>query len=157
MLPMLLLALSAAHADPPKIVEGFILRPEFHTTKGDFNAGTAFAVELDGHLLVVTAFHLFGPPGGLPAQVLAAELPAYATGVTVRDAWSGAEVGEFRARNGPGGRFVRPPARSRTGRPEYRPGRGPIDAATRPGAAWGSAARRSAGSEPRTREAQETR
>ena len=38
MLP-LLLSLTAAHADPPKVVEGFVLRPQFHTTKGDFQAG----------------------------------------------------------------------------------------------------------------------
>ncbi len=94
MLPMLLLALTAAHADPPKIQEGFVLRPQFHTTKGDFEAGTAFALVLDDQLLMVTAFHLFGPPGGLPAQVPAADLPTYTTGVTVRDAWSGVVVGE---------------------------------------------------------------
>lgn len=90
----LLLAAALAWAEPPTIQEGFVLRPEFHTTEGSLQAGTAFVVEHEGQLLALTAFHLFGPPGGLPAQIPAAELPAYATALTVRDAWSGAEVGK---------------------------------------------------------------
>ncbi len=94
MMTALLLVLAMAWAESPKIQEGFVLRPVFETTQGSLEAGTAFAVEHQGQILALTAFHLFGPPGGLPTQISAAELPGYATGLTARDAWSGAEVGK---------------------------------------------------------------
>ena len=79
-------------APAPTLSAGEVFRPEFKIKGGKMLAGTAFALDLDGTPVVVTAFHLFGPVGGLEKPVPAAELPSFVKSVTLRDA-SVAEAG----------------------------------------------------------------
>lgn len=85
---------SATEAVAPKLAEGFVLRPTFTTEHGNFPAGSAFAVDVGGKILIVTAHHLLGPAGGLPAQLTAAQVPEKVSMVTVRDAWSNKVAGK---------------------------------------------------------------
>jgi len=80
-------------AAPPKIEDGFVLRPTFHTADGDYDAGTAFVVALPviNRTVVVTALHLLGPAGGLDKQLSAKEAADFAKSVSLVDAF-GAEV-----------------------------------------------------------------
>jgi hypothetical protein len=99
------MASAAAKAPPPTaapsavpapvVREGFVLRPVFSSSQGKtWSAGTAFALDMGGQILVVTAFDLFGPNGGLETQIDAAALPAFVTGVVVHDAWTAHSVGK---------------------------------------------------------------
>ena len=81
-------------APAPTLSAGEVFRPEFKIKGGKMLAGTAFALDLDGTPVVVTAFHLFGPVGGLEKPVPAAELPSFVKSVTLRDAWTDAPVAE---------------------------------------------------------------
>lgn len=94
------LALSApscAQPAPPTGVERSICRPTFQVDGQALEAGTAFLLDVGGpsrRTLLVSAYHLFGPNGGLPAQVPWDELHERATGVTCvpltgGDAWHG--------------------------------------------------------------------
>ncbi len=77
-LALLLAAMAfAAHAAPmpPK---NTVCRPTFTTATGPFGAGTAFVCEYPegkGQVLI-TAYHLFGPAGGLPAKIAWNEMAA---------------------------------------------------------------------------------
>lgn len=77
----------------PTIQEGFVLRPAFHTTGGVLQAGTAFGLDVDGRYLVVSAHDLFGPNGGLAAQITADDLPGFVSEVELRDAYTGRPIG----------------------------------------------------------------
>lgn len=81
-------------AAPPQVPDRCILRPEFATKQGRFNAGTAFPIEVEGQprLVVLTAVHLFGPDGGLPKSIPAAELPDYINSVALYDAFTDAQI-----------------------------------------------------------------
>lgn len=84
----------AAPVAAPEIVVGSVLRPSFTLADGTrFEAGTAFPVSFGGETLVLTAHHLFGPNGGLPAQLGPEEVAVKVTGVTLRDAWSKEPIG----------------------------------------------------------------
>lgn len=64
-------------AEPPDVPDAAVLRPEFVLKKGRTGAGTAFVVRLPAkkkNLVVLTAWHLFGPAGGFPEQIEAAKL-----------------------------------------------------------------------------------
>lgn len=87
-------AAPAAAGSAPALSPGEILRPEFRIKGGKMLAGTAFALDVDGAVLAVTAFHLFGPVGGLERPVSAADLPSFVKSVTLRDAWTDAPVAE---------------------------------------------------------------
>jgi len=78
----------------PALGVGSVLRPQYTLADGKpLAAGTAFVVEVDGVVSVVTAHHLFGPTGGLPAQIEADALPRAVTSARYVDAWTGARVG----------------------------------------------------------------
>jgi hypothetical protein len=77
----------------PEVAEGFVLRPAFFTETGSFLAGTAFAVQEGDRTVVLTAYHLFGPAGGLPAEVPPAEVGKLVREVLLRDAWTDKVVG----------------------------------------------------------------
>ncbi|HUE73593.1 MAG TPA: hypothetical protein VMP01_22135 [Pirellulaceae bacterium] len=53
-----------------------VFRPSLDTTQGTVDAGTAFAVQLEGRSqpVVLSALHLLGPAGGLEEQVAAADV-----------------------------------------------------------------------------------
>lgn len=86
-----------AQAEPPaapELAQGEVFRPEFRVKNKKVLAGTAFALDVDGTVVAVTAFHLFGPPGGLDAAVPAKDLPNIVRSVGLRDAWTDAPVAE---------------------------------------------------------------
>jgi len=89
---MFLLMCSVAQA-APAVEDGTVLRPRFKTEQGTFNAGTAFAVELNGKVLVVTALHLFGPAGGLEKQIEGDKVPAFTKSISLRDAFTNGDFG----------------------------------------------------------------
>ena len=89
----LILLLSSAAWSAPTIEDGTILRPRFVTEQGTFNAGTAFAVDVNGKVLVVTALHLFGPAGGLEKQIEGDQVPAFTKSIFLRDAFTNADHG----------------------------------------------------------------
>lgn len=91
----LLLALSSAAlaATPPALSESSVLRPEFQLAKTRLLAGTAFLLDLDGEIVVVTAYHLFGPMGGLEKQIGSRELPTAVKSATLKDAWTATPAG----------------------------------------------------------------
>lgn len=71
------------------------LSPSVILTDKRVTAGTAFCIEEPGHQpAVLTAMHVFGPPGGLPARIKAADLPAQVQRVEFYDVFSGRPVGE---------------------------------------------------------------
>lgn len=96
-MPFAFILAAAVAAGPPPVVDGFVLRPVFHTSSGDVLAGTAFGLDVGGRYVVVTAYHLFGPNGGLPSLVPPGEIPAFVPSATVVDAWTGARVGDTHA------------------------------------------------------------
>jgi hypothetical protein len=77
---------AGAHGtDLPVGTDKAICRPQFQTTAGPLSAGTAFVLEAhvgNAKALLVTAHHLFGPPGGLENQLSWQELPAKVKGAT---------------------------------------------------------------------------
>jgi len=88
----LLLVLGAAFA-APSVEDGSVLRPHFVTQQGAHSAGTAFAVDVHGKTVIVTALHLFGPAGGLEAQVEGDKIAEITKSVTLRDAFTGGDFG----------------------------------------------------------------
>ena len=72
-----------------KISNHFILRPTFETTQGQLEAGTAFAICMDGNnnKYILTALHLFGPCAGLEKQIKSEELPEFVKQATFDDAF----------------------------------------------------------------------
>ncbi len=75
-LTILLGLLALGCSSRPDVGADAVLRPSFETAGGTYAAGTAFLIEDDSRgTLMITAQHLFGPPGGLPAVIPAAELP----------------------------------------------------------------------------------
>lgn len=97
LLPLVAVAGTPAPAAPPvapEIAAGSVLRPVFTLADGKtFEAGTAFAADLAGETVVLTAHHLFGPVGGLPVQIGADELTGAVKRARFVDAWSKEKVG----------------------------------------------------------------
>ena len=97
LLPLVALAggpAPAALPPAPEIAVGSVLRPVFTLADGKtFEAGTAFAADLAGETLILTAHHLFGPVGGLPAPIGADELTGAVKRARFVDAWSKEKVG----------------------------------------------------------------
>lgn len=84
----------AAAVAAPEVALGSVLRPAFTLADGkSFEAGTAFAAEFGGETLVLTAFHLFGPVGGLPAQIAAPDMPTAVKKARFLDAWGSQKIG----------------------------------------------------------------
>jgi hypothetical protein len=73
--------------DKPAVESSFVGRPEFITRSGAFGAGTAFLVRIDGEAnpLLITAQHIFGPPGGLKEEVPRAEMASFTKKATLHD------------------------------------------------------------------------
>ncbi len=98
MLAALFLSLSTGAAaapapEAPPVREGFCLRPHFELKGHDpTDAGIAFPLRVDDRIVVVTAFDLFGPNGGLAEQVPAAKLSEVVKGVDLRDAFTSRPV-----------------------------------------------------------------
>lgn len=89
----------------PALPEGVLVRPAFRTAEQSFAAGTAFFVTLaDGRVLGLTAHHLFGPRGGLGAELPSRALPTAVTGVRVAEPGQrrGQDVGPMLALEGAG-------------------------------------------------------
>ena len=63
-------------ANGPTVPDNAVFRPTFDTTLGSVDAGTAFAVQLEGRTqpAVLSALHLLGSAGGLDEQVSAADV-----------------------------------------------------------------------------------
>ncbi|MDQ8036180.1 MAG: serine protease [Pedobacter sp.] len=60
-----------------------ICRPEFHTSGGNYRAGTAFVLDYptrNAKALLVTAQHLFGPDGGMPQDIPWQSMPNQVSG-----------------------------------------------------------------------------
>lgn len=74
---------SAACADPAPAVENAICRPTFQVAGQPLAAGTAFVLDVDApspRTLLVSAFHLFGPAGGLREQIKAEQIAEHVSG-----------------------------------------------------------------------------
>ncbi|MFT5240457.1 MAG: hypothetical protein ACI9OU_001270 [Candidatus Promineifilaceae bacterium] len=71
----------------PNIDVGFVGRPIFATRSGDLGAGTAFLVKLEDNpnALLVTAQHVFGPPGGLKENVPPEKMGSFVRRVKLLD------------------------------------------------------------------------
>ncbi|WP_010249918.1 trypsin-like peptidase domain-containing protein [Acetivibrio cellulolyticus] len=80
----------------PVLLDNTILRPDFYLHGTDFEAGTAFAVEIPekNASMVLTALHLFGPDGGLEEEIPSSELADNIQKVTFSDAFTGEACGE---------------------------------------------------------------
>lgn len=78
--------LCPAEVAAPPLNKDFVGSPEFTTKSGQFGAGTAFAVSVEGepNPMIMTAAHLFGPAGGLEKQVPSAELPGFVKEITLQ-------------------------------------------------------------------------
>lgn len=72
---------------PPTVVAGMLFRPQFATSDGVVDAGTAFAAKIEGQqsTYVISALHLFGPAGGLDRDIPAAALSARWQGLSLED------------------------------------------------------------------------
>jgi hypothetical protein len=77
----------------PTVPDGFALRPTFKTSQGTVTSGTAFAVKIGDDVVIITAYHLFGPAGGLAEWIPADAVGAGVTGATLQDIYSGKKVG----------------------------------------------------------------
>ncbi|MCK4259282.1 MAG: hypothetical protein KAX49_09905 [Halanaerobiales bacterium] len=77
------------------IPSNIVFRPTFEIIEGDLIAGTAFAVKFgeEGSTIILTALHIFGPAGGLEADIPASELPSYVAKVTLNDLFEKSYVG----------------------------------------------------------------
>lgn len=65
-----------AQAPVPRQAEASVCRPSFTVGDAQFVAGTAFLLRTQQQTLLVTAQHLFGPGGGLDADVPWSEVPS---------------------------------------------------------------------------------
>jgi hypothetical protein len=76
-----------AAATEPVIGNGFVGTPEFDTHSGKFSAGTAFFAKVQGEAnpLLITAQHIFGPAGGLNADVPREQMAGFSKRVTLHD------------------------------------------------------------------------
>jgi hypothetical protein len=90
---MLAIALAlVAHAETPAPADGpalaacTVLQPTYTVDGKNVSVGTMFATKVGEREVLVTAHSLFGPAGGLPAQLSADEVVAKVTAVTARDA-----------------------------------------------------------------------
>ncbi|HEY8025916.1 MAG TPA: hypothetical protein VIF60_15225 [Burkholderiaceae bacterium] len=75
---------SMAIAAPPASVEKAVCRPVFKLASQSLSAGTAFLLDVtepSPQTVLVSAIHLFGPAGGLPEQIPAADLAQKVAGV----------------------------------------------------------------------------
>lgn len=75
---LLVIGAADAWADPPKTVVDTLCRPTFHLKDQSLSAGTAFLMDTGvakQPLVLVTAHHLLGPMGGLPAELAWSEVP----------------------------------------------------------------------------------
>ena len=99
----LLLSIAAANAmaEPPKAVADAICRPTFELKDQPLSAGTAFLMEtgVEKHpAVLVTAHHLLGPMGGLPAEVAWSDVPKSVRRATCKSivtpaqTWTGAPI-----------------------------------------------------------------
>lgn len=79
-------------ARPPRVPKGSILRPEFGLASSKkLRAGTAVVVTIDKKQppVVLTAWHLFGPAGGMPDQIAAKDLSTAVRSLALRRALTG--------------------------------------------------------------------
>jgi hypothetical protein len=75
---MLSIVAAVAVAEPPKAVVDTLCRPTFELKDRPLSAGTAFLMETGvpkKPVVLVTAHHLLGPMGGLPAEVAWSDVP----------------------------------------------------------------------------------
>lgn len=82
---------------PPPAFSGTpAARPVIHLQDGTvYCAGTAFEVEMDGSApVVLTALHLFGPAGGLPADIPPDQLAKQVTGLELYNMDASRKVGD---------------------------------------------------------------
>ena len=80
---------SAAMRVEARVSLGSLFRPTFRTPQGDVNAGTAFAAKVPraNKTMIISAMHLFGPAGGLTADIPSIQLA---------NEWQGLTLEEFR-------------------------------------------------------------
>lgn len=92
---LLLVALALAAAPtPPTLSPGSVLRPAFTLADGkSFEAGVAFAADWNGETLVLSATHIFGPPGGLAEAIPPEKLASTVKSVRFTEAWTHEKVG----------------------------------------------------------------
>ena len=72
-------ASSAPVASSPETAQAAICRPIFRVSGRDLGAGTAFLLDAgrpDGRIFLVSAQHLFGPAGGLEADIAWSDMPS---------------------------------------------------------------------------------
>lgn len=79
----------------PEVPPGFVLSPVFGMADGkEYPAGSAFVVDFAGQRVIVTAHSLFGPLGGMPAQLTPEQIPAQIKEVRLVEAYTRDYVGK---------------------------------------------------------------
>ena len=78
---------SGSKTEPLILSTGTLFHPRFGTSEGEVNAGTAFAAKLTGksQILILSALNLFGPAGGLKANIAPDKLPTAWRKLVVED------------------------------------------------------------------------
>src|SRR5262245_24819459 len=80
----------------PPDVDGYVLKPEFHTSAPaipSFVAGSAFVLARPGASdVLVSCQHLFGPAGGIDPPVPPASMHGFARSVTLRSPFDESRV-----------------------------------------------------------------
>src|SRR5262249_49477848 len=85
---------SRAPLGPPDVADHFLFRPRIETSRGTVRGGTVFAAKLPGEErpILITALHVFGPPGGLEEQMTAADVPKAVRKVTLTGLFDKSEI-----------------------------------------------------------------
>lgn len=80
------LAALAAEPAPPAVARCGVLLPRYTVDGKPLAAGTAFPVKVGNRIVLVTAHDVFGPNGGLPAQLAPTDVIAKVQSATAFDA-----------------------------------------------------------------------
>lgn len=84
---------AALAATPPDVPVGFVARPAILTSAGGrYEAGTVFFAEINEQRVALTAHSLFGPAGGMAAQLAPEDLPKAIKEVRLTEAWTKATI-----------------------------------------------------------------
>ncbi len=95
---ILWLVLASALGAAPEIPACFAISPTFATADDTHSVGTMFATKIGDRVVLLTAHHLFGPPGGFDKALGGAEVASTVQSVTLRDAYTYVSCGSAEPR-----------------------------------------------------------
>ncbi|MEM9645065.1 MAG: hypothetical protein AAF989_08720 [Planctomycetota bacterium] len=90
-------ALKSADANPPRVSNGALFRPEFRTSMGEGGGGTMFAASLTqgDDPIFIGALHLLGEATGFPRNITGAEVPNVLQSIRLGDCVDQQDLGWF--------------------------------------------------------------